>query len=411
MSKQYKISLSDGTEYVANDITVVQRLYREGRVTDTLLIQELNTSRWYQLNQLFDVSKWETTSTNGSVAAAAPSPEAAELYGFSSDANRGLEKPSSRGVRMAGFLLLINALLNFATLILIASRGFRIDDAVIPTIVLTIDVVAGIHLLRGEWRTFALVRMGIGAVVVGVLYPLYLNTPLGYVIGFFNLVFPLGFLIMLYHEHISIIRTIVGAGTVTASWLGIIAASVLLVNVPYFKRANDARLLRTMIAPYVLANHHYNDPIVNASANVPNDWLLVKPNNPVVPRPQARMLAIHPESDCYTVLTVEWTSPAANIDTIDDFYGSQQLEFNRVTSGFQELSRDFVHFGNDSAKRMEAKWRRQGVNYHGWFSVCKVGSYYYELSGWCTEGNQDVAKVKFQEIEKLLVIKTSLPNQ
>src|SRR5262249_20688158 len=155
-------------------------------------------------------------------------------------------------------------------------------------------------------------------------------------------------------------------------------------------------LLRSQIAPYTLPNRHYDDKPVRAAVDLPKDWILVKPNNPVLPMPQARMLAVQPESDCHAGLIVEYASPNSSMAIGVDLFGYQQPSLNRVTYGFKELSRDFVHFGVDPAKRMEASWMRGGINYHGWFSVCKVGNYYYELSGWCTEGNQDVARVKFE---------------
>src|SRR5437868_1298118 len=112
--------MPDGSEYIVNDLATLQRLYRERRISEDILIAPLNSLKWQSLKDLFDLSKWPDSAAPSSVTAeyATTVPETnVTEYGFNIARDLGLEKPSNRGARTAGILFLVNAALSFVSLI------------------------------------------------------------------------------------------------------------------------------------------------------------------------------------------------------------------------------------------------------------------------------------------------------
>ena len=404
MGAKYKLSMPDGSEFIVNDEATLRRLYHEGRITENILIAPLNSLNWQSLKDQFDLSQWQTAAPpnlDAPAYAAAPQNGKSTEYGFNAVGDLGLEKPSNRGARTAGILFLINAALSFITLIAIVALGLQPGQAILPVAILTLDILIGMNLVRGEWKRFAMYRLAIGLVVVVVLYTIFLPGPIAYFIIGSQLIFMAGFVILLFGEYISVVRTILGAGVVALAWITVFGGSFLITKVPVLRRATEAAAFRNNVQRYALSAHRFNDPYINhVLVDLPDGWLQLKPDNPVIPIPQARMVAVHLDSGCNASLVVSYYSPVTKIVSIDDLLDLQKKTMATMSKEFSEIKREKTYFSDDSSERMEVAWDRDGQKFHGWYSVCKIETYYFVLHGWCNEGDQDKAFPQYQELEK-----------
>jgi hypothetical protein len=403
MGAKYKLSMPDGSEFIVNDLATLQRLYREQRISCDVLVAPLNSVKWQALKDQFDLSQWPAAAPGTSGVpeyAAAPDIQGTE-YGFNAARDLGLERPSNRGARTAGVLFLANAALSFVALIAIVALGLQPGQAILPVGILTLDILIGMNLIRGEWKRFAMYRLAVGLVLVALLYPLFFPGPIAYFVIGSQIIFLAGFVILLFGEYISIMRTIFGAGVVAFAWVTIFGGSVLVTKVPVLRRATEASAFRNNVRHYALATKRFDDPLIrHVLVDLPDGWLLLRPDNPVLPIPQARMIAVHLDSGCNTSLIIEYYSSVTKIVSIDDYLDLQRKTMTSLSKTFSEIKREKTYFGDDSSERMEATWERNGQKFHGWYTVCKIDTYYFVLSGWCNEGDQDKAFPRFQELEK-----------
>src|SRR5258708_7370633 len=140
MSDHYKISAPDGTEYFVNGLPALQKLYRERRIAANVLIQKLPVDTWMPMNEMYDISQWDSMTIPETQIAGT---ESATPYGFGATRTPGFEIPSNRGMRAAGILLLINAALSILGLLVIGVRGARGGANGVYPISIVIDIVLG----------------------------------------------------------------------------------------------------------------------------------------------------------------------------------------------------------------------------------------------------------------------------
>ncbi|HZS48855.1 MAG TPA: hypothetical protein VFC63_27530 [Blastocatellia bacterium] len=413
MSAQYKISLPDGNEYMVNDLAELQRLYRQGQVTADVLVQPVGRYQWYPLKEFFNLSEWETfgdIGTGKSIPRDTVDPAAA-YYGHGPSKNIGLEKPSIRGMRAAGILLFINALIVLTSF---AYRGFHSSDITLgPTapVVAIMDVIVGIALVTGHWRAFSLVRLGIGVLGVGGRFfangQFTTQAALGAV---FQLIFLAGFAILLSSEVISLVRTILGVATVGFAWVGISIVAFVFSLPTMRHNAEAARFLKD-VQPYAKPDRQLKDVEAGITMDLPEEWLMLKTDNPFMTSPHTRMVIANSKEGALAILIMQYLPSMTSVQSVDDYISSVEENVSKGTTSFKEITRSRVTFGNDDAERVELAWERDKNKYHGWRTVCKRGDVYYMLSCRILEGRQDTAFVKYKELESRFTLTTFSEDQ
>jgi len=398
MSDHYKISAPDGTEYFVTGLPALQRLYRERSIAADVLIQKLPIDTWMPMNEMYDISQWDSMTIPETQIAGT---ESATPYGFGAARTPGFEIPSNRGMRAAGILFMINALISILLLLAIGARGARNGSTGGYSIAIIIDVLVGINLLRGQWRSSAVSRVCLGAVIYGLIFPLVRHTPLAIITGVFQLCFSGGFLILLYKEFISTARMLVGVGVVAFCWLAISVTVAVSAIYPALSRTDPPPASRlSEVSASALPIQHFETDDKVASLDPPDGWVLLKRDNSIVPAATAAMVAIHPQSDCYAALVIEDLAANLGDDSVSLYVSLVEENQKKSVPSFTVLNQIATQFGNNTGQRIEVTWQHEKTKVHGWRSFCKSANGYYMLSGWCLEGEQTTALPQYIKLEK-----------
>jgi hypothetical protein len=242
----------------------------------------------------------------------------------------------------------------------------------------------------------------LGAAVYGLAIPLISHTTQAITIGLCQLLFSGGFLLLLYKELISFVRTTIGIGMVAFSWLAVFVASAVFAIYPALSGTGSLARIQPLseVSASALPIQHFESDDKLASLDPPDGWVLLKRDNPIVPVDKAQMVAVHPQTDCYAILVIEDLAAILGDDSISTYISLAEESQKKSVPTFTVLNQTPTEFGNSTGQRIEVTWQHEKMKIHGWRSFCKSGDSYYMLSGWCLEGEQTKAFAKYTALEK-----------
>ncbi len=146
----------------------------------------------------------------------------------------------------------------------------------------------------------------------------------------------------------------------------------------------------------------YADPTLGVGLSVPKGWIILRKESPLVPMADARVSFAHPPLAALAVLRVEaLTSGISSLDA----YLDHVLERTRLMQpSIKDLGRSDLLLGKVPARRMLTSWNEGGQEVRGRATVWQDAWNYFQLSGWCPEGDSPRVSEEFERLEKGLEI-------
>jgi hypothetical protein len=423
MSGKFKVTSSDGSEFFVSEMGTLQNLYRSGRIGADTPIQMPGSEHSRPLGQAFNLVEWNTvpdanvfSRARAATVHTSVQPNAdrwAHLRYDDVGVASYREKPINHGIRAAGILLIVNAIvigLEFFFLKLSGNQGF----AQLAPVILSIDLIVGGILASGKWKPLGILRALLGGLIFGLVIPLYLQTPLALIEGGLQLVVAIGLLVILYGDRATIARTVVGLLLTCSALVGVHRIAAVKDLLPEWRLIATEKKLQQDVEPYTLSTRTYSDPESGISATMPTGWTMLKPDNPFTQVPTAKMIIVNPQAVCFAGLVAQTIPPNTNINSINDYQNA--LLQNPTSEGklMTKLSTTPSQFGSlvqtEVSQRIELSWAHSGMQFHGWRSVCRVGNTYYTLTEWGPEEEKDLGFDAFVKLESVFQITGPKPS-
>src|SRR5687768_5747794 len=203
----YKAVTLDGQEHPPRDQWTLKQWYFARLIAPECLVLSSDLLEWTQLKNLFDLPLWEAEERtrrglgpNDSVFKDASAPEPPRLTEARFQTPYKFERNNELGLRAGGILMFINAGITLVSLVLLALKP-ETQVSSFWGFAILLDVFMGYKLLTsdntGLWRTLTLVRVGLGAVLLGLLLILIGPDTLMRLLGLMDLAFAASFFLLL----------------------------------------------------------------------------------------------------------------------------------------------------------------------------------------------------------------------
>src|SRR5687767_1694390 len=197
----------DGQEHPPRDQWTLKQWYFARLIGPECRVLSSEQTEWTQFKNLFDLPLWESEERtrrglgpNDSVFREASAPELPRRTEARFQTPYKFERENERGLRAAGILMFINAAFTLGSLVLLALKPSTTVSSFWGFAIL-LDVFMGYKLLSSDnarlWRTLTLVRVGLGAVLIGLILMLLGPDPLMRLLGLMDLAFAFSFFLLL----------------------------------------------------------------------------------------------------------------------------------------------------------------------------------------------------------------------
>jgi len=288
--------------------------------------------------------------------------------------------------------MFINAALTIVSLILLALKPNTHVSSFWGFAVL-VDVLMGYKLLTsdntGLWKTLTLVRVCIVAVLLGLIFLLLGPDILMKLLGLMNLAFAASFFLVLIGQAS---RARVTAGVITFGISTCAVVFLLAVLSPSSEAMAKAESLK-----YRVPGRSFFDPLSGSRVHLPEGWILLSANNPVVPRPYANMIAVHPNTNSYATVVIQQDHRDPSLDTA---LSTMVADQRQRTSSLVEVERAGASFGRLDGRKVTMTWKENGKDFKGSITVALNGSYMIFLHEWCPADTYAKSEGEFQALER-----------
>jgi hypothetical protein len=395
----YKAVTLDGQEHPYRDQWTLKQWYFARLIGPESPVLSTELVEWTQLKNVFDLPQWEAEERqsrglgpNDSVFKVASTPEPPpRVPDAKFQTPYKYDRDNERGLRAAGILMFINAALTLASLVLLALKPNSSVSSFWGFAIL-LDLIVGYKLLTsdnaGLWQKIALVRVCLGAFLIGLILLLIGPDALIKLMGLLDIVFGLSFFLLLV-GHASRARVTAGVLTFVISTCGVVGLLTLM------SLSGGARA-KLEIKKHALPHNSFFDPASGGRMHLPEGWVLLRPDNPIVPRPYATMIAVHPDSSSYATLLIQQDRWGSSLDTS---LSTMVADQRQRQPGTVELERVDSLFGRLEGRRVALTWQEQGKEFKGWVSVVRNGSYLIYLNEWCAAETYAKSAPQFEALE------------
>lgn len=389
----------DGREHAGLAQGTLKQWYFARRLKLDSLILCPETGEWKLLKNLFDAGQWEAEERktrglgpNESVFKESASPQqllrpsetmAQTPYHYNRD--------NERGLRAAGTLLCINAAMTVVSLVLIAwSQPNSPELSSVWGFNILLDIVIGLKLLKSDnairWQKIALVRVGLG-VLLAVLIMLIGPNQLIRLLGMLQLVFASSFLLLLLGEA-SRARVVVGVLAFVLSTCGAIGLLTLM---------SSGAVARYQILEHALPTRSFTDLPSGSNVQLPNGWVMLPTNNPIVPHPDAKMIAVHPDTDSYVTLDIVKNESGPSLDSVLSAVVAEKRNHYPTLVEVERV--DSTMFRRLDGRKAVLTWEHKGRQIKGAVSVARNSPYYIFLNEWCAAETYATSGPQFRAFE------------
>ncbi len=147
------------------------------------------------------------------------------------------------------------------------------------------------------------------------------------------------------------------------------------------------RRARRDIERYALPERHFSDSALGLTVDLPIGWMMLRPDNPLIPPPDARLELAEPKLGALATLRVE-SEPrlVAAPDVVLDRVAENARLFR---SGFQTIRRGDLRLGKGVARVLHASWEDGRDRRRGAFVVFYDAWNYYTLEAACPAATGD----------------------
>jgi hypothetical protein len=403
MTSSFKVLARDGSEHGPLKAEQLYLWYRDGRIARDSLTCEKGTANWRRLDTVFDLSTWDASGEDAS----SPTPNLVSkpVIQTAWDDDR-----RTSGMLAAAILLFINAAFSVATvafLFLTPTPGLQGKEMVSPTFfwlsVPIMDLIVGVGLLRGKWqfRRFAMIRATLGVFAV-LARALLLQSPSGWIELVFQLVFAAGMFGLLFGGPPSRERVFAGAFAVVLAWFGSVGGVVVDEYLGYPIEEPEAQVRpgpdflleggRRFSGGMVIEDYE-----AGFKLELHSGWSLKHSKDGEPAEPGTNLVASNSIAGCTAMLQIDTDSEEAKSL---DHYLNQLIETRKMSvPTLTATSRSNVMIDGRVGRRLHSAWTERNTPFIGFSTVCRNGSGYFVLTGWCEESVYEFAFPAFQTLE------------
>ena len=415
----YKAVTMDGEEHSGLDQPTIKQWYLAKRLRPDSFVLSPEIGEWKLLKSVFDPAAWDAEERatrgrgpNASVHNGVSSPEQfyplpypnSQESHYKSQEPYYFDRDNERGLRAAGILLIINAALSLASLaiVVVASPTDSSVSSVWGFNIL-LDVIVGFKLLRSDnfrkWKRIALVRVGLGALLIGVGLILVGPNEKFKLLGLLQLVFASSFYILLLGEA-SRARVVTGV-------LTFVLSTCAMFGVLSLGNLSGGATSKREILKYALPTRSFSDGPSGVNIELPDGWVLLPNDNPVVRQTEANMIAVHPDSDSYATLVILKVRGGRSLDTALSLVVTEQ---RKSKANLVEVERLNSLFGRLDGRKVVMTWQDRGLEFKGWVTVARNGSYYIFLNEWCASETYSKSGPQFAALENAATADEPVPD-
>jgi len=262
-------------------------------------------------------------------------------------------------------------------------------------------VIVAFGLIRGGdgWRAFACFRAGFG-LLLGFYSAFGLSSPY---YGWFNALWCIGFLVLLWGKKASSRRRIAGTTLVAGGQVALLAVSLFAI-IPEYR-------LRSAIQSYSLPTKTVSDQDLGYAITIPSGWTVLKKDNPILNLPDAKMIAVNVRSGEFVAFLAEL--PTAGLRSPDNYLDQVEKGIikDQPSTHFRELRRTDILIDGSAWRKAEVEWQESGEELSGVFLVVRRGWLFYSLRGWSGKALKSRAEESFLDMQHAVKISPEEPNE
>ena len=340
------------------------------------------------------------------------------------------------GLRPAAVFLVINALFNIVFVVLTnltsttastqssSYNSGRYTGFIVPLI---IDLLLAIKLWSNNdaesARKWVLARTYFGFLIFGIIVPVFSAGTNGIAVGVisFGVYFVLFISVLLVlhgKQGPSPTRVMVGIGTFAVYFLlmiGTLGLTSLSMLAPNLAKMD---LSKGQFEKYKIEGKEFEDKTTGAKVVLPEGWIMLDLNNPIIHTPEARMIAVDEPGNRLTMLEV--VPVPANLDmkqansafVLDQLANSvvESLKKEAESGGgfkknsFREVARLNIYIGKHPARLLVFDKTEDGEKIKGHLIITFDELTFYVLHSWCPASEYDTAQNDFTFFEKNFIV-------
>jgi hypothetical protein len=421
-ARPYSVIRSEGSEQQSIGISKLRELYSSRDINASSLVFDSGDKKWVPLSSRFDIHSWPQSTvpqTDSKSQSQASSPEDPAQIGPNAAGAESVGQPEERPDvkaalqaieedktrrRWASWLLLANSAFWLGSLILANTEGFLYPNDIMSTGSQVWNVIVAFGLIRGGdgWRAFACFRAAFG-LLLGFYPGLVTEGASSPYQGWFNALWCIGFLVLLWGKKTNSRRRIVGAGLVAGGQFAILAFSLFTVMIPVYR-------LRSTIQSYSIPTKTVSDGDLGYSITIPIGWTVIKRDNPILNLPDAKMIAVNLRSGVFAAFLAEL--PTAGLRSPDNYLDQVEKRIkDQPSSHFRELRRTDILMNGGAWRKAEVEWQESGEELSGVFLVARRGWLFYSLRGWSGKAFKSRAEESFLDLQRAVTISPEEPNE
>lgn len=335
------------------------------------------------------------------------------------------------GLRPAAIFLIVNALLYGITSIVekvfLSETGNSAYEAGQGTGRVIIPLIIDLWLASRLWkneklestRKWVLFRAYFGFIIFGIGFPFLMfgkGEIFGAIVMFLVGVFYLISIGLVLHgkNSPSTTRVMSGIGTFAVFCLlvfGTIGLAVLGNIAPNLSKMN---LNNPQIDKYKIEGSEFQDKTTGAKVQLPENWVMLKTNNPIASSPEARMVAVSQDGQRLAMLEVvpvpaqldmKKVSSSMILDELCNGVSKSMEEAAKQEgyfgkNSFKEITRMIISVGKHPAKLLVVERNQNGMRAKGHIIITYDELTFYVLHTWCPTNEYDDAQNDFSFIEK-----------
>jgi hypothetical protein len=421
-TRRYSVICSEGSEQQSIGVSKLRELYSARDINASSLVFDSVDNKWVPLSGRFDIHSWpqlpapqadsksesetrhleDRAQIGPEVASAESVGESGERTGVKA-AFHANEEDKIR-MRWASWLLFANSVLWLGTLILANTEGFLFLNDITSTGAQVWNVIVAFGLMRGGdgWRGFACFRAGVG-LLLGFYSAFVMEGPTSPYYGWFNAVWCIGFLVLLWGKNASSRRRIVGTMLVAGAQFVMVTHSLFATIIPEYR-------LRSAIRSYSLPTKTVSDQDLGYAITIPNGWTVLKKDNPILNLPDAKMIAVNVGGGVFLAFLAEL--PTAGLRSPDNYLDQIEKRIkDQPSTHFRELRRTDVLVDGSAWRKAEVEWQESGEELSGVFLAVRRGWLFYSLRGWSAKAFKSRAEESLLDMQRAVKISPEEPNE
>jgi hypothetical protein len=168
----------------------------------------------------------------------------------------------------------------------------------------------------------------------------------------------------------------------------------------------EKRRTGTRIAADAVADNRYHDDSVGVSMELPEGWLLLKPDSGLFVAPQAKGRFAHAAAGAYAALMVEAIPPG--VIHLDAFIDRVVDQRRAIISDYRDVGRVGFAVSGRPGRRLQASWVEHGVEQKAIVVAAQDAWAYFGLTAWAPNKGGEAAQEALEALVKSLKLSGAL---